>query len=141
VVICLLCFDVGLSAFYLQIKEKKEKKEKSLISWSMSWSETTLNYRMMVERYPNLKEEVGSSIHDYEISSLPDGKLPRWSSTSCALTLACRPSIFFKEKRKKKRSECLMSWSTWFSGYGGRHQILIGSLRHRLSQCFVLNTS
>jgi hypothetical protein len=25
------------------------------------WPETTLNYRMMVERYPNLKEEVGGS--------------------------------------------------------------------------------
>jgi hypothetical protein len=24
------------------------------------WSETTLNYQMMLERYPNLKEEVGS---------------------------------------------------------------------------------
>jgi hypothetical protein len=26
------------------------------------WYETTLNYRMMVESYPNLKEEVGGSI-------------------------------------------------------------------------------
>jgi hypothetical protein len=43
---------------------------------------------MMVERYSNLKEEVGSSIPDYEISSLldkknlPGGQLPpvlwRW---------------------------------------------------------------
>jgi hypothetical protein len=29
---------------------------------------------MMVERYPNPKEEVGGSIPDYEISSLPYGK-------------------------------------------------------------------
>jgi hypothetical protein len=36
----------------------------------------TLNYRMMVERYPNLKEEIGCSNHDCEISSLPDGNLP-----------------------------------------------------------------
>jgi hypothetical protein len=36
----------------------------------------TLNYRMMVERYPNLKEKVGGLIPGYEISSLPDGKLP-----------------------------------------------------------------
>ena len=26
------------------------------------WSKATLNYWMMVERYPNLKEEVGGSI-------------------------------------------------------------------------------
>jgi hypothetical protein len=30
---------------------------------------------MMVERYPNLKKEVGSSILGYEISSLLDEKL------------------------------------------------------------------
>ena len=33
-----------------------------------------LNYWMMVKRYPNLKEEVGSSIPGYEISSLLDKK-------------------------------------------------------------------
>jgi hypothetical protein len=37
--------------------------------------ETILNYQMMVERYPNLKEEVGVSIPGCEISSLPAGKL------------------------------------------------------------------
>jgi hypothetical protein len=37
------------------------------------WSEMTLNYRMNMERYPNLKEEVGGSIPGYEIFSLPDG--------------------------------------------------------------------
>ena len=57
------------------------------------WSETTLNYQMMVERYPNLKEEVGSSNLGCEISSLPGGKLVRWSTASCALTLAHRPSV------------------------------------------------
>ena len=36
------------------------------------WSETTLNYWMTVERYPNLKEEVGGSILGCEISSLLD---------------------------------------------------------------------
>jgi hypothetical protein len=41
------------------------------------WSKTTLNYWVMVERYPNLKEEVGGWNPDYEISSLPDGKLAR----------------------------------------------------------------
>ena len=54
---------------------------------------TILNYRMMMERYPNLKEGVGGSIPDCEISSLPNEKLVRWSTTSCALVLACRPSV------------------------------------------------
>ncbi len=35
-------------------------------------SKTTLNYWMMVERYPNLKEEVGGLILGCEISSLLD---------------------------------------------------------------------
>ena len=47
----------------------------------------TLNYWMMVERYPNLKEEVGGSIPGHEISSLLDKNL----------ALACRPSV---KKRK-----------------------------------------
>ena len=54
------------------------------------WSKTSLSYWMMVERYPNLKEEVGGSILGCEVFSLPDGKLARWSTTSCALALACR---------------------------------------------------
>ena len=46
-----------------------------------TWSEMTLNYWMRVERYPNLREEVGSSIPGFEISSLlvmnlPGGQLP-----------------------------------------------------------------
>ena len=41
------------------------------------WSEMTLNYRVMVEGYPNLKEEVGGSNPDCEISSLLDVKLAR----------------------------------------------------------------
>jgi hypothetical protein len=45
---------------------------------------------MMVERYPNLKEEVGGSFLDCEISSLVDKKkLARWSIASYTLTLAC----------------------------------------------------
>ena len=39
----------------------------------------TLNYRVMVEGYPNLKEEVGGLNPGCEISSLLDGKLARWS--------------------------------------------------------------
>ena len=50
----------------------------------------TVKYRMMVERYPNLKEEVGSRIPGCEISSLLDGIVVRWSTTSCALALACQ---------------------------------------------------
>ena len=57
------------------------------------WSETTLNYRLMVGRYPNLKEEVGSLILSYEISSMHDGKFTRWSFVSRTLTLTCRPSV------------------------------------------------
>ena len=48
------------------------------------WSEMTLNYQVMVEGYPNLKEEVGGSNPGCEISSLLDGKLARWSTASCA---------------------------------------------------------
>jgi hypothetical protein len=36
----------------------------------------TLNYRTMVERYPNLKEEVGGSNPSCEIPSLSDGNSP-----------------------------------------------------------------
>ena len=56
-------------------------------------SETTLNYWMVVERYPNLKEEVDSSNPGCEISSLPNGKLAKWSTTSYALALACQSSV------------------------------------------------
>lgn len=35
-----------------------------------AWSETTLNYGMMVERYQYLKEEIGGPIPSCEISSL-----------------------------------------------------------------------
>ena len=34
----------------------------------------------MLEGYPNLKEEVGVSIPAYEISSLHDEKLAKWST-------------------------------------------------------------
>ena len=47
----------------------------------MRRSESTLNDWMMVEKYPNLKEEVGGWVPGYEISSLLDkilsgGQLP-----------------------------------------------------------------
>ena len=53
-----------------------------------SSSVMTLNYWMMVERYPNLKEKVGGSIPGCEISSLLDKNL----------ALACRPSVSKKRK-------------------------------------------
>jgi hypothetical protein len=55
-----------------------------------------------MEGYPNLKREVGSSNPDCEMSSLPDGKLARWSTASCALALTCRPSVLKKRKKDKK---------------------------------------
>jgi hypothetical protein len=64
----------------------------------IDWSETTLNYWMMMERYPNLKEEVGGLIPGFEISSLLDKTLARWSTASCALALASRPSVSKKKK-------------------------------------------
>ena len=70
----------------------------------------TRNYRMMVERYPNLKEEVGGSNPGCEISSLLDGNLVRWSTASCALALACRPSV---SKKKKKRIRVTSVEWTW----------------------------
>ena len=53
----------------------------------------TQNYWMMVERYPNLKKEVSSSIPRCEISSLFDGKLARLLTASCSLALTCWPSV------------------------------------------------
>jgi hypothetical protein len=55
--------------------------------------EMNLNFWMMVERYINLKEEVGGSNVGCEISSLLDGKFARWSTASYALVLACRSSV------------------------------------------------
>jgi hypothetical protein len=60
---------------------------------SGNWSEMTLNYRMVVERYPNLKEGIGGSNPDCEISSLHDVKLVRWSTDSYALALAYWSSV------------------------------------------------
>ena len=53
----------------------------------------------MVERYPNLKEEVGGQIHDCEISSLLDVKLARWSIASWALASTRQPSQNMKLKK------------------------------------------
>ena len=62
---------------------------------------------MMVKRHPNLKEEVGSSIFGCEIFSLLDKTFVRWSTVSCALALACRPSV------SKKQTTCYNL--TWYA--------------------------
>ena len=74
-------------------------------------SEMTLNYWMMVEIYPNIKEEVGSSIPNCDISSLLDKKLAKWSAASraLALALACRPSI--SRKKEKLMLNKTLKWA------------------------------
>ena len=53
--------------------------------------------------YPTMQEEVGGSILGCEISSLLDGKLVGWSTASCALVLACWPSVSKKKKMEKEK--------------------------------------
>ena len=60
----------------------------------------TLNYRVMVEGYPNLKEEVGGSNPGCEISSLLDKKLVRWSIASCAWHW---PIGLLSQRRRRRR--------------------------------------
>ena len=55
----------------------------------------TLNYWMMAERYPYLKEEVGGSIIGYEISSLLDKML----------AFACQPYAMIGENRQLVTNE------------------------------------
>jgi len=55
---------------------------------------------MMVERYPNLKEEVDSSNPSCESSSLHDENLARWSIAFFALAMAFWP--FVSKKKLKK---------------------------------------
>jgi hypothetical protein len=53
---------------------------------------------MMVEGYLNFKEEIGSSFFGYEISSLLDNFFfVRWPTASCALALACQPSVLINK--------------------------------------------
>jgi hypothetical protein len=57
---------------------------------------------MMVERYPNPKEEVGVSIPDHKISYVLDRIHAKQSTASCALAFACRPFVSKKKKRKER---------------------------------------
>jgi hypothetical protein len=56
----------------------------------------------LLEKYSIIKEVVGGSILSYEISSLRDGELARWSTASCALALEYRPFVSQQKKRGKK---------------------------------------
>jgi hypothetical protein len=63
----------------------------------------TLNHWMMVERYPNLKEEVGGSIPRCEISSLLDGKTCQ--VINCLLCFGASMSGFCLKKKKKEKEK------------------------------------
>jgi hypothetical protein len=56
-----------------------------------------------------LKEEVGSLNPNCDITSLPNGKLARWLTASCALTLACRifvsENILFLRRKKGEKKD------------------------------------
>ena len=91
-------------------------------------SETTLNCWMMVERYPNLNEEVDCSIPGYGISSildrnLPGGRLPhvvwRWP-----VGLLSQKQKRKKEKKQKTIQQMQKASSEyahirWSGGWGG----------------------
>ena len=85
------------------------------------WSNMTLNYWMMVERYPNLKEEVGDSIPACEIFSLLDRITCQ--AVDCLLCSDAGLSAFCrkKEKRKRKRKVTYLKSSNFssliFKGY------------------------
>jgi len=51
-----------------------------------------------------VKRIVGGLNPGCEISSLSDGKLAWWSTVSCGLVLAYRPSVSRKGKKKEKKS-------------------------------------
>ena len=62
----------------------------------------------MVDIYPNLKKEVGGSFLGCEIFSLLDIILVRWSNASCAMALACRPSIDLLKKKSLWKVWCFL---------------------------------
>ena len=65
---------------------------------SKIWYETTLNYCMMVERYPNLKEEVSGSIFDCKISSLLD--INTCEVVNCLMCFGVGLLAFYLKKEK-----------------------------------------
>jgi hypothetical protein len=58
----------------------------------------TLNYWMMMERCPNLKEEVGGSIPDYEISSPLDIKTCQM--VNCLMCFGASMLAFYLKKEE-----------------------------------------
>ena len=71
----------------------------------------------MVWRYPHVKEEVGGLIPSCEISSLLDGVLPKWSTTSCALALARRPSVSIRKRKKEIQFHKNLTHKDYLNGY------------------------
>ena len=66
----------------------------SVVNSFGGWSKTTLNYWMMVEEYPTLKEEVLAFRFPAMKSALClTNYWYRWSTALCALAIACRPSV------------------------------------------------
>ena len=59
----------------------------------------------MVDRYSNLKEEVGGLIPSRDISSLLDIKLLRWSTISLCFGVGLTSFYLKKEKKKKEEEE------------------------------------
>ena len=75
----------------------------------------TLNYWMMVERYPNLKDEVGGSIPGCEISSLLDKKTCQ--VVNCLLCFGVGMStIYLTNKIKHTHTQKKMTLSRWTRG-------------------------
>jgi hypothetical protein len=84
------------------------RKAKIPLNKGPPWFEASFHkgievFEMTVERYPNLKKEVGGSIPGCEISSLLDKNLVRWSTVSYALALDCWPFVSKKKKKKESR--------------------------------------
>ena len=68
----------------------------------MFGSEMTLNYWMMLERYPNLKEKVGDSISDCGISSLLDMKTCKVVNSH--MCFGASLSAFYLSKKMKSNA-------------------------------------
>ena len=85
-----------------------------------TWSTTTLNHWMMVERYPNIKEGVGGSIPGYETSSLLNKKTCQ--VVNCLLYFGDGLLAFYNQKKEKKKNNneevesklCRSKLLTWY---------------------------
>jgi hypothetical protein len=94
---------------FVSIDTQKHGEGGSAASWMQmnrlslrnNWSGMTLKYWMMVERYPNLKEEVGGSIPSDEISSLPDKK--NCKVANCLMCFGARMSAICLPKKKVEK--------------------------------------